>query len=191
MCLFCKIIFIFLLNHIINNLTYFIKSTYTYSDGILISILSNIACNPIKNNGFDINMNHNSNNNPQGAFGLTLNIHLYCNTDLCNNYTYTNIPEQISSQLNQIPDINSNMSFLNKILMLGQGSSYAGDMAMAMTESPNLHSLIFKLTNTSNMADLVMNYANNDDITKLSEFLTEVDSQNGTKAVRIGCFIFF
>ena len=58
---------------------------FTYSDGILISILSNIACASNLNNGFDINMNHNSNNNPLGSFGLTINIHLYCQTDFCNN----------------------------------------------------------------------------------------------------------
>ncbi len=77
------------------------------------------------------------------------------------------------------------MSFLNKIMMIGRESSYPTDLAMTLTESTNINSLIYKLTNTSSMTELVMNYADKNDINTLSEYLTEVAGVNGTKKLRL------
>lgn len=152
--------------------------------------MSSIACtnNPV--NGFDINMNHNSNNNPLGAFGLTLNIHLYCDTDLCNNYTYTNIPQQISSQLKKVPNISSNMSYLNKIMAGKRTHAYATHLAMSLTDTKDVNNMIYKLSNTTNIAEFVMKYADYDDITILSEYLAMTKTENGTKSLRLGIFYF-
>lgn len=149
--------------------------------------MSSIACtnNPV--NGFGLNMNHNSNNNPLGSFGLTLNIHLYCHTDLCNNYTYTNIPLQIASQLKQIPNISGNLSYLNKVMAAGQRHAvYATNLAMDLTGTKDINNMIYKLSNTTNIAEFVMKYADYDDITILSEYLSMTTSENGTKKVRLG-----